>query len=247
MKFTERIKKELTNILQVCSILGQRAKKELKGWKIYEVIGLFAVLSFIFINAFFVKDNPIAVCSAVCGILYTTIAGKGKISCYFFGLMGSWCYIWLSFSNALWGNMLLYLCYYIPMQVLGIFKWRKHLQTKSREIIKTKLSMPERFKLIIIGILGSIASIFILAYLNDKSPVIDGITTFLSILGMYFTVKRCIEQWLIWIVVNGLSFIMWIDLVMHGERAYSTVIMWGVYFILAIYFYFTWRKELNKS
>ena len=65
MKFTERIKKELTNILQVCSILGQRAKKELKGWKIYEVIGLFAVLSFIFINAFFVKDNPIAVCSAV--------------------------------------------------------------------------------------------------------------------------------------------------------------------------------------
>lgn len=223
------------------------AKKELDGWKIYETLGLFAVLSFIFINAFFVKDNPIAVCSAVCGILYTIIAGKGKISCYFFGLMGSWCYIWLSLKNALWGNMLLYLCYYIPMQILGICRWRKHLESKTREIIKTELSNAERIKLIITGILGSIATIFILAYFNDKSPLIDGITTFLSILGMYLTVRRCIEQWLIWIVVNGLSFIMWANLVIHGTKAYSTVIMWGVYFILAIYFYFVWRKELKKS
>jgi len=223
------------------------AKKELKGWKIYEVVGLFAVLIFICVNAIFTKDNPIAVCSAVCGILYTIIAGKGKISCYFFGLMGSWCYIWLSFSNALWGNMLLYLCYYIPMQISGIFKWRTHLDEKSREIIKTRLSMPERLKLVGAGILGCIVTIFVLAHFNDKSPVIDGITTFLSILGMYLTVRRCIEQWVIWIVVNGLSFIMWTNIVMHGTKAYSTVIMWGVYFVLAIYFYFTWRKELNKA
>lgn len=221
-------------------------QKELQGWKIYEVIGLFAVLTFIFINAIFTKDNPIAVCSAFCGILYTTIAGKGKISCYLFGLMGSWCYIWLSFKNALWGNMLLYLCYYIPMQVLGIFKWRKHLESKSREIIKTQLAMPERLKLIVIGTFGCIVTSFILAYFNDKSPVIDGVTTFLSILGMYLTVRRCIEQWVIWMVVNGLSFIMWANLVIHGTRAYSTVIMWGAYFILAIYFYFTWRKDLRN-
>ena len=221
-------------------------QKELQGWKIYEVIGLFAVLTFIFINAIFTKDNPIAVCSAFCGILYTTIAGKGKISCYLFGLMGSWCYIWLSFKNALWGNMLLYLCYYIPMQVLGIFKWRKHLESKSREIIKTQLAVPERLKIIAIGIFGCIVTSFILAYFNDKSPVIDGVTTFLSVLGMYLTVRRCIEQWVIWMVVNGLSFIMWANLVIHGTRAYSTVIMWGAYFILAIYFYFTWRKDLRN-
>ncbi len=226
--------------------ITERIKKELNGWKSCEVIGLFAVLSFIIINAIFVKDNPIAVCSAICGILYTTIAGKGKISCYFFGLMGSWCYIWLSFKNALWGNMLLYLCYYIPMQVLGIFRWRKHLESKTKEIVKTHLSASEQLKLCGIGILGCVAMIFILAYFNDKSPIIDGITTFLSILGMYLTVKRCIEQWVIWMVVNGLSFIMWTNLVIHGTKAYSTVIMWGVYFVLAIYFYVVWKKELHN-
>ncbi len=221
-------------------------KKELSGWKRFEAISLFVVLFVIFINAILLKDNPIAVISAFCGILYTVIAGKGKISCYFFGLSGSWCYVILSFGNALWGNMLLYLFYYIPMQVLGIFKWKQNLKSDTKEIVKIRLSTKIRIKLIISGILGSILTSLILYYCNDKSPVADGISTFLSILGMYLTVRRAIEQWVVWMIVNGISALMWLNLVVHGVKTYSTVIMWSVYFILAIYFYFEWRKELKN-
>ena len=220
-------------------------KKELQGWKPLEIVGLTAVLVIILINAFVLKDSPAAIINAICGILYTIIAGKGKISCYFFGLTGSGCYIYLSFINALWGNMLLYLLYYIPMQVLGIFRWKKHLKKESGEIIKIRLNAKQRLILTVIGIAGCLISIVLLNYFNDKSPVIDGITTFLSILGMYLTVKRAIEQWVVWMVVNGFSFVMWLNLVIHGAKAYSTVLMWGVYFILAIYFYWQWRKELK--
>lgn len=219
--------------------------RESNGWKFYEIFGLCAVIIFIIVNAFRLQDSPVAVCSAICGILYTIIAGKGKISCYIFGLMGSGCYIWLAFNNALWGNMLLYLCYYIPMQILGIFKWREHLKKDTKEIVKTKLSSVERINFLIISLLGCFITVCILAYFNDKSPVIDGITTFLSILGMYLTVRRCIEQWMVWMVVNGLSLIMWLNLIVHGTRAFSTVVMWGVYFILAIYFYIAWKKDLK--
>ncbi len=221
-------------------------KKELQGWKPIEMIGLTIVLVFILINTFVLKDNPAAITNAICGILYTIIAGKGKISCYLFGLTGSVCYIYLSFINSLWGNMLLYLLYYIPMQILGIFKWKKHLKKESNEIAKIKLNINQRFKLCIIGFLGCIISIIILQYFNDKSPIIDGITTFLSILGMYLTVKRAIEQWVVWMIVNGLSLLMWLNLVINGTKAYSTILMWGVYFILAIYFYIQWEKELKK-
>lgn len=222
-------------------------KKELQGWKTFEIIGLIIVFSIILVNAVILKDNPAAIINAICGILYTIIAGKGKISCYFFGLLGSSCYILLSLKNALWGNMLLYLCYYIPMQILGIFKWKQHLKKESKEIVKIKLNLKEQIIISIIGLIGSIITILILHYLNDKSPIIDGITTFLSILGMYLTVRRAIEQWIVWMVVNGLSFIMWLDLVVFsGTKAYSTVLMWGVYFILAIYFYIEWKKEIKE-
>lgn len=221
-------------------------KKELQGWKNYEIIGLFLIIVFILASAFLLNDSKIAVCSAICGILYTIIAGKGKISCYFFGLLGSGCYIWLSFNNALWGNMLLYLCYYIPMQILGIFRWRKHLKAETNDIVKIRLKDSDRLKILFLGIFGSVITAFILAYFNDKSPIIDGITTFMSILGMYFTVKRAIEQWMVWMIVNGLSFLMWLNLFVHGAKTFSTVVMWGVYFILAIYFYVVWKKELSS-
>ena len=227
--------------------LTEFVKKELNGWKKIEIIGLFTVLTLILMNAIIVKDNPIAVISAFCGILYTIIAGKGKISCYFFGLSGSWCYVWLSFINALWGNMLLYLCYYIPMQILGIFKWKKHLKKDTKEIVKTRLSNKNRIILLFIGVLGSIITSIILHYFHDKSPIADGITTFLSVLGMYLTVRRAIEQWVVWMIVNGISALMWINLVLQGIKTYSTVIMWVVYFVLAIYFYFEWKKVLNKN
>lgn len=219
--------------------------KELNGWKTQEIIFLVSVLAFILASSHLVKDTPIAVVSAICGIMYTTIAGKGKISCYFFGLAGSWCYVWLSFSNALWGNMLLYLCYYIPMQVLGIFRWKKHLHNDTNEIIKIQLSIKQRLILFLIGLLGSILTSIILYFCHDKSPVADGITTFLSILGMYLTVRRAIEQWIVWFIVNGISVLMWLNLFLHGAKTLSTVVMWGVYFVLAIYFYFDWKKSIT--
>ncbi len=222
-------------------------KLELSGWKPIEVFGLFSILCFILINASIKHDNPIAVISAVCGILYTVIAGKGKISCYFFGLCGSGFYSYLALQNALYGNLFLYLCYYIPMQILGIFKWKNNLNKKTNEIVKTRLSTKEGIKLVIISaILCDILSM-ILYFINDSNPALDGTTTMLSLVGMYLTVKRCIEQWVIWAIVNAISILMWIKILMHGEKVYATVIMWSVYFILAIYFYFQWRKELYNK
>jgi nicotinamide mononucleotide transporter len=106
-------------------------KKELSGWKKEELAGIFIVLAIIIYNAVVLKDSAVAITSAVCGILYTVIAGKGKISCYLFGLTGSSFYGYLAFSNALWGNLLLYVGYYIPMQILGIFKWKKNLKKET--------------------------------------------------------------------------------------------------------------------
>ncbi len=220
---------------------------ECKGWKKTEVIGLSLVFAVIFINAYIVKDSIIAVISAVCGILYSTIAGKGKISCYFFGLAGTCCYSWLSFENALWGNLVLYMCYYFPMQVAGIFAWKKHLKTDTREIIKKQLTQKQKILYLLIAIAACTIAVLVIKYFGGNSPVFDGITTVLSVFGMYFTVKRCIEQWIVWMIVNGLSSVMWLNLVLHGAKTYATFIMWCVYFFLAVYFYFQWKKEIDAQ
>ena len=219
-------------------------KKELTGWKHFEILGLFIVWSIVILNAIVNQDSIIAVISAICGITYTFIAGKGKISCYIFGVIGSGFYCYLALKNGLWGNLALYAGYYIPMQILGFFRWKKHLNSTTKEIIKISLSTRSRLVLTILSAIFCAITIFILKSFNDTNPIIDGITTILSITGMYLTVRRAIEQWFAWMVVNSLSAIMWINILLTGEKVYATVIMWITYFILAVYFYAQWRKEL---
>ena len=102
-------------------------------------IGFFAyalTIILIVLHAILRGDYIVAVISAICGITYTVFAGYGTPVCYLFGITGSGFYVFLSFQNALWGNLLLYLLYYIPMQILGFFKWRKHLKQGKNEIVK---------------------------------------------------------------------------------------------------------------
>jgi nicotinamide mononucleotide transporter len=222
-------------------------KKEISGLKNFEIFIILILIIAIATNTLLLKDNTIAAVSATCGILYTFLAGKGKASCYLFGICGSGCYSWLSFQNALWGNLILYLCYYIPSQIFGFFSWKKHLKSNAQEIIKTQLSVKQKIVIFVIGLLGSIVCSYILYLTKDSNPIIDGITTFLSIIGMYLTVKRCIEQWIIWFIVNTLSFIMWLNIILSGQKVYSTLLMWFVYVMLAIYFYREWRKEITNK
>ncbi len=221
-------------------------KKELSGWGRIERI-LFPIgILLIIVISFYLKDSKVALVSAICGITYTILAGKGKISCYFFGLCGTFCYSYISFKNALYGNLALYLLYYFPMQVIGIFKWKKHLKPDVQEIVKTKLSEKERIIYFVIALICSIAMYYILLYMGDLNPIIDSITSVFSVIGLILTVKRCVEQWYVWLVVNGLSTVMWIEAYQAGSNCFATILMWAIYFVLAIYFLYTWQKDLGK-
>ena len=220
-------------------------KKELSGWGKFERIIFPLEILLIILISIYMKDNKVALVSAVCGISYTILAGKGKISCYLFGLAGTFCYSFISFKNALFGNLALYALYYFPMQVFGIFKWKKHLKVDSQEIEKTKLSSKERVVYFSLACICSIILAFILWKLNDQSPIIDSVTSVFSIIGLILTVKRCIEQWYIWLVVNGLSVMMWIQAYLNGSNCFATILMWATYFVLSIYFLHTWNKEVR--
>ncbi len=216
--------------------------------KVFEIIFLLSVVFFIILQALIRDDNPVAVISAICGITYTFIAGKGRPVCYLFGISGSFFYCLLAYQNQLWGNLLLYAAYYLPMQIIGFFKWNKNLKEGKMDIIKEEL--PKRQLCLLISVL-TIISFFVyltLVFLShDTHPILDSLTTVLSIGGMYLTVKRAIEQWLFWIGVNVLSLAMWISVALNGARVYSTIIMWAVYLFLAIYFYILWKKEIENK
>ena len=185
-------------------------KAELSGWTKFEQILIPLIIIIVVSISISVNDTKIATMHAFFGIFATILAGKGKISCYVLGTLGVLCYAWLSYKNALWGTLALQLLYYLPMEFIGIFAWKDHLKKDTKDVKKTKLSNKQRWIIGVGSVVVSLILSLILAHFNDKFPVPDAFVTVLPIVAFYLTVRRCIEQWIVWTIEFGLSH-LWME------------------------------------
>lgn len=222
-------------------------KKEFGNWEKFELfLFLFSFISVL--SCSIIKgDEILAVIASAFGLIYTFSAGKGKIYCYFFGIISTLACGYISFRISLYGTAILYFLYYFPMEIWGIFSWKKHLITNTNEIIKTKLDKKSLNLLCLFCVLCSAGCFYILRLMNDSNPLVDSLVLVLSISAMFLTVKRCMEQWVFWTLVNILSVYMWFVVFLGGEKTFSIFLIRIVYFVLGIYFFFKWSNNIYKT
>ena len=223
------------------------AKGELQGWGKYERIIFPLEIILITLISVYMKDETAAIISAICGICATITAGKGKISCYIFGMISNVCYSYISFKNGFWGNLSLNMLYYFPMQFVGIANWKNHMKKDKQEIYKTSLTKKERLIYFCGAVILTILGYMILKHFEDSNPIIDSMTTVLSVIAFILTVKRCIEQWYLWTIINALCILMWTAAYLNGSHCFATILMWTTYFVLGLYFLHSWNKEIIKD
>lgn len=192
------------------------------------------------------QDTLFGMSAALTGVLYSLWAGKGKLSCYFFGIYNSIAYGVMSFQATLYGEVLLNFFWYLPMMFAGLFFWRKHLKPESQEIIKRCLDWRGRLITAACAVLGTAAGAMLLRLLGDRQPGLDSFTTVLSIIAMVLTVKRCAEQWLLWTLVNIASIWMWYQVYLTGEGSAAVLLMWILALINGIIFFFMWKREIRQ-
>lgn len=222
-------------------------RNELTGWQSWELIYAGVCSAAIGVIALHLGDTPLGIASAVAGTLYTMLAGKGKISCYFFGIFNTAAYGYIAYSQRIYGDMMLNWLIYLPMMFAGIILWNKR-RDEQYSIIKTRLSLNSRILLILLNLTAIAAYAAVLARLKANQPVIDSCTTVLSVTAMVLTLKRCIEQWILWTAVNLLSVIMWFRVfISTGGGAAATLLWWLIMLISGIIFYIQWRKSIIDS
>jgi len=68
-------------------------------------------------------------------------------------------------------------------------------------------------------------------------------STVLSIVAQILMIKRFTEQWVIWIVVDVVSVIMWIVALFTEGASVAVLMMWSVYLANAVIMYVKWLKE----
>lgn len=226
-------------------------KNLFKDWTLFEKIWLVAFTIINITLSYLWGDNIIGFISTLTGMLCVVLVAKGKISNYYFGIIQVGTYAYLSYTYGLYGEAMLNGLFYFPMQFIGLYMWNRNKvknDVKGEDVHVERLTPKGWAYIAGIVAVSIIAYGFFLQYLGGISVWVDSATNVLSVTAMILMLKRYAEQWLLWIVVNVLSIILWITaLDATGGQDYTMVVMWTAFLLNSVYGWYNWKKIGDKQ
>lgn len=222
-------------------------KSELTGWKKMEVAWLAIASAVILALSIYWKDSMIGIMSALTGVWCVILTGKGKRSSFIFGTVNVLFYAYIAFGAKYYGEVMLNLIYYFPMNFVGWFAWNKHMNEENGEVIKSSLPRKKGIFLYVCTAVAIFLYGLVLRALNGNLPFVDSMSTVVSVVAQILSVKRLTEQWVLWIVVDVVTVIMWAVNFANGGESIATLLMWSIYLLNAIIMYIRWKREVKEN
>ena len=189
--------------------------------------------------------------AGIAGVLCVVLVAKGSIWNYLFGIINVSMYAYISYKAELYGDAVLNAFYYVPMQFIGYWQWRKRgaavteAQAEGQGVqVKARRFNARQRVLLAVGCAAAVIAVgFILKHFGDPQPFKDSTTTVLSIVAQALMALAFMEQWVLWIITNVVSVVMWCVCVARGEaHAAVMVIMWSFYLLNSINGLRVWLK-----
>ena len=194
--------------------------------------------------------------AGIAGVLCVVLVAKGSIWNYLFGIVNVSMYAYISYKAALYGDAALNAFYYVPMQFIGWWQWRKRGAAMSEseadgagvQVKARRFSWRQRAVLAVGCAAAVVVGGFVLRHLGDPQPFKDSTTTVLSIVAQALMALAFMEQWALWIITNVVSVVMWSICVARGEaHAAVMVIMWVFYLLNSLNGFRVWLKLSRSS
>jgi len=219
-----------------------RIRRFFAGWTRKEIAWFLFCVGFVCFVSISLGDGVLPSLAAVTGVVFTILAGKGQRLCYYFGMINAPLYAYISFTEAYYGDMALNV-FYFAMMFVGLYSWsRNQSGDEAKGIKREKLSLHESLWWGASVFSATACLWFILEKAGGSQPLCDSLTNVLSVAAMMLTVRRAIEQWILWIVVNALEVYMWFRVWLEGGNNVSILLMWLLFLVNGIYLLRLWVK-----
>ncbi len=196
-------------------------------------------------------NHYIEVTGAVSGLVYLYFSINQKIWLWPLGIITSVFYVSVFFDNQLYADMGLNV-YYVVISIFGWYHWLhpgKKEKKSDDSLVVQKLSVKAWFISlgVILGVMLFLALVLIRvpSYIGispSDLPVWDAFTTAGSILATWMLAKKILDNWLLWIVVDSVSFGLYIY-----KELYATAILFLVYTVLAVVGYMKWKEDMSRE
>ncbi|MCC6182697.1 MAG: nicotinamide mononucleotide transporter [Bacteroidia bacterium] len=177
--------------------------------------------------------NWIALITGVLGVLLTI---RQTIWCWPMALISVVISIIAFYQERLLGDMFLNIFYFFS----GIYGWYYWNRKKDEQFIVSKTPKKLYLFLFVITLVQVVLYYFILHFFKSDKIVFDSILTACSFTCTYMMIKKWIENWIFWLLIDG-SYIM-----LYLVKDMPTyALLYAFFSIMVIYGYWQWKKQLN--
>lgn len=183
----------------------------------------------------------IEIIAVVLGLISVWLVTRQNVICYPLGIISVFIYIFIFYEVKLYADMGLQ-AFFVILQAYGWYEWLYGGENKTTLSVR-RAPASTRIVLILFTAAGSALMGTVLHRYTDAAvPFVDSALTVMSMAGQWLVARKYIENWNVWMVVNIGS------IAMYGyKELYFTMVLYAVYFGLAIVGYRAWRKELTSS
>ena len=218
-------------------------KRDFLGWKKWQILWIVFANVMILGVSLYLGDTVIGILASLTGVTCVILCGMGKVSNYFFGTINVLLYAIVAWNAKYYGDVMLNLFYYFPTNMIGWVAWIKHMDKEKNEVYKKRMTWKQDVILALISVVGVLGYSYVLKLLGGNLPIVDSMSTVFSVIAQILMIKRFMEQWIIWIIVDIVSVIMWIAAFFNGGESIAVLIMWSVFLVNAVIMFVKWLKE----
>lgn len=184
----------------------------------------------------FTQDGLLSFICGLSGAINVVLCSQRKMSFYFFAYLQMFTYIIIIFQQHLWGELVENI-FYVITTTIALFMWLKHYNKEENEVEARKLTSFQIFLCCIVFFISTILLYVILLKTNDPQPFLDAVSTVPAFIAQFMLMFRYREQWIMWLVVDIATLILWISI--GNIFMIAQYIFW---IMNCIYGYIKWSK-----
>lgn len=129
-------------------------------------------------------------------------------------------YVYVCISNAIWGEVIINLAWYIPLEIIGFFKWKQASEGNSSNVLTINKFTPIGYVYCTLAVSGlALAIALVLHYFLAQSVAIaicNAVMISTGIIGAWMRNRRYIEVWFIWVLCNLAGISLWLVEIFTG-------------------------------
>lgn len=179
--------------------------------------------------------------AALLGLVYLLLAVKRNLLCWLCAFVSTAIYLVLFAQAALYMQSALQV-FYLGMAVYGFIDWKNGRTEESGVLIRTWSAQQHALAALGVACATALNGWLLARHTDAVAPYLDSFVTWSSVVTTWMVARRVLENWLYWIVVDGVAAYLYFT-----QGLLATTALFAIYIGIVIRGFFVWQREHHEQ